>query len=324
MKIELLVDCRNGEIFDISELISTVSWKTSRKDRPGSLEFSYNKDSTINISNGNVVSLKVNGVGVFYGYVFDLSGSREPLVKVTCYDSKRYLLFDDTVVETGKKASYIISKYLKSLGLKVGTIEDTKYVMPTFLEDGKKMLDIFQSALDKTVMSTKQTYVLYDDYGTIHLRNINNLKTDRVISVDSNLGDYDWKKSIDGETYNRVKLVKDDEKSKKRDVYIVQDSKNIAKWGRLQYFKKVEDNMNKAQITELANNILAVKNCEERTLKLKEVISYDINGDLKLRGGMGIYVDIKELKTAQYYLIEETTHTIQNSKMTIDFDLKVV
>ena len=324
MRIQLLLDNKNGNVFDISELVSGVTWKTKRKNKPSSLDFEILKDKQITINNGDVVSFKVNNNKVFYGYVFDNGGNKELEIKITAYDQLRYLLFNDTYIFKNKKASQIISQIAKDVGLRIGTIENTGYVIPQLLEDDKKLLDIIYSALEKTLMSNKTTYTLYDDFGYLNLRNINNMKQPVVISDDSNLGDYDWKNSIDSDTFNRVKIVRDNKETKGRDVYISQDSSNIVKWGRLQYYKKVDEKMNKAQIQQMVNATLKLKNRETKTLKLKNVISTDIVADLKLRAGAGVYVDIKEKGIKQYYLIEEATHKFEGCNLVMDFNLKVV
>lgn len=324
MQIQLLIDNKKGNVYDISELLSECTWKTKRKGSASSLDITLIKDKQVSVSNGDVISFKVDGGNVFYGYVFENSGSKGPEVKTTAYDQIKYLLYNDTYVFKNKKASQMISQIAKDINLRIGTIEDTKYVIPSLLEDDKKLLDIMYSSLDKTLMATGQTYTLYDDFDSLNLRNINNMKQLIVISDDSNLGDYDYKNSIDGDTYNRIKLVRDNKNTNGRDVYIAQDSNNIAKWGRLQYFKKVDENLNKAQIQEMLNATLQLKNKEKRTLKLKDVVSTDIKEDLKLRAGAGVYVEIKDKGIKQYYLIEEATHKFSKDGLVMDFDLKVV
>lgn len=324
MQIELLLDNKNGNIFNISELITEVTWKTKRKGNPSSLEFKFIKDKSISINNGDVVSFKVDNNKVFYGYVFENGGGKDVEVTVTAFDQIRYLLFNESYFFTNKKASQIISQIANSIGLKVGTIEDTKYVIPSILESDKKLLDIIYSSLEKTLVNTKQTYTFYDDFGALCLKNINNMRERTVISDDSNLGDYDWKNSIESDTYNRVKIVRENKKDETKDAFIAQDSKNIAKWGRLQYYKKVDEKMNNAQIQEMVNNTLKLKNRECKTLKLKNILSIDIKDDLKLRAGAGVYVDIKEKGIKQYYLIEDATHKFEKGNLVMDFDLKVV
>lgn len=323
MQIQLLIDDKKGNVYDLSELIEEVTWKTKRKDSPSSLEVSLLEDSQIIISNGDVISFKVNGNKVFYGYAFKNGGDSGPEIKFTAYDQIKYLMYNDVYVGVNKKASDILYEILNNLELRIGNIEDTGYVIPTFQEDDKKYLDIIYSALNKTVMANTRTFTLYDDFGYINLRNINNLKQETVISDDSNLGDYEWENSIE-DSYNRIKFVKDNEDSKGRDVYIAQDSDSIAKWGRLQLFKKVDDNLNKAQIEEMVNGNLKLKNKESKKLKLKDVLGAGSASDLSLRGGFGVYVSIKKRNINQYYLIEEATHKFSKDGHIMDFDLKVV
>jgi hypothetical protein len=323
MQINLIIDDKNGNVFDISELVEEVTWKTKRKGSPSSLDIKLLEDSQVKISNGNIISFKVNGTNVFYGYVFKNSGDDSPEIKITAYDQIKYLMYNDVCVGVNKKASEIITGIFEKLQLKIGTIEDTGYVIPTFVEDDKKYLDIIYSALDKTIVSNTKMFVLYDDYGYLNLRDINNMRQEVVIADDSNLGNYDWESSIE-ESYNCIKFVRDNEETKGRDVYIGQDSQNIANWGKLQLFKKVDSKLNKAQIEEMVMGNLKLKNKETRKLKLKDVLGTETSLDLKLRGGAGVYVIIKKRNIAQYYLIEEATHKFSKNEHTMDFDLKVV
>ena len=323
MQINLIIDDKNGNVFDISELVEEVTWKTKRKGSPSSLDIKLLEDSQVKISNGHIISFKVNDTNVFYGYVFKNSGDDSPEIKITAYDQIKYLMYNDVCVGVNKKASEIITGIFEKLQLKMGTIEDTGYIIPTFVEDDKKYLDIIYSALDKTIVSNTKMFVLYDDYGYLNLRDINNMRQEVVIADDSNLGNYDWESSIE-ESYNCIKFVRDNEETKGRDVYIGQDSQNIANWGKLQLFKKVDSKLNKAQIEEMVMGNLKLKNKETKKLKLKDVLGTETSLDLKLRGGAGVYVIIKKRNIAQYYLIEEATHKFSKNEHTMDFDLKVV
>ena len=61
------------------------------------------------------------------------------------------------------------------------------------------------------------------------------------IMIDAETGqNYDYESSIDENTYNRIKLVYDNEDAGKREVYIAQDSSNINRWGILQYFDALQ------------------------------------------------------------------------------------
>lgn len=323
MEIQLLIDDKKGNIFDFSKLIEEVTWKTKRKDSPSSLDITLLEDSKVTISNGYVISFKVDGSNVFYGYVFKNSGDKNPKIKLTAYDQIKYLMYNDTYVFVDTKATDVVKKICTDLNLSYGVIEDTEYIIPTILEADKKLLDIIYKALESTLVANSKTFVLYDDFGSLNLKNINNMKQEMVISDDSNLGDYDWGTSIE-DSYNRIKFVKNNEETNQKDVYIAQDSNNIALWGRLQFFKKIDDKLNKAQIEEMINGNLKLKNRETKILKLKDVIGIESKLDLKLRGGAGVYVDIKKRDIHQYYLIEEATHKFTKDGHTMNFDLKVV
>ena len=66
-------------------------------------------------------------------------------------------------------------------GLKVGNIEDTEYIIPRRSEDNKTLFDIVQSALNETITNTGKMYVLYDDFGSLTLKNIENMITEFVL-----------------------------------------------------------------------------------------------------------------------------------------------
>lgn len=323
MQIQIIIDDKKGNVFDISELIEEVTWKTKRKGNPSSLEIKLLEDNQVTIGNGNVITFKVNNNNVFFGYVFKNSGDDSSEIKITAYDQIKYLMYNDVYVGVNKKASDIVTEIFKKLKLELGTIEDTGYAIPTMQEDDKKYLDIIYSALDKTLVANTKMFVLYDDYGYLNLKDINNMRQEIVISDDSNLGSYDWESSIE-ESYNCIKFVRDNEETKGRDVYIAQDSQSIADWGKLQLFKKVDSKLNKAQIEEMVTGNLKFKNRETKKLKLKDVLGAEISLDLKLRGGAGVYVQIKKSNISQYYLIEEATHKFSKNEHTMDFDLKVV
>jgi len=85
--------------------------------------------------------------------------------------------------------------------------------------------------------------VLYDDFGKLRLSYIEFLKVGLVVDAET-AESFDYSSSIDGETYNRIKLVRENEKTGKRDVYIAQSGDNMNKWGVLQYFDTVDENMN--------------------------------------------------------------------------------
>ena len=161
-----------------------------------------------------------------------------------------------------------------------------------------------------------------DNFGTLELLNIKNQLTNLVIGDESLLIDYDFETSIDGDTYNQIKLVKENKKSKKREIHIVKDSSTIKKWGKLQQFETVDEKMNDAQIKQKAEMLLKKYNKPEKTLSL------DCIGDFRVKVGCGVYLMIKDLENDVPYkkdvLVTKVNHSFKNNEHKMSLEVKIV
>lgn len=316
--LQVVTNDKQGGIFDISELITDATWKTSRIGKPGSFDFTMLQDSNYMINNGDIVEVKYDDKPLFYGYVFSIGRSQEETLKIKAYDQIRYLTATDTYVFKNKTAAAIVKQIANDFGLKWGHIVDTKYAIPSMVEDGQKLIDIIDKAFALTTINTGSIYVFYDDYGKLAVQNIKDMQLDIVIGDESLMTGFSFEKSIDSDTYNKVKLVRDNKKTKGRDVHVAQNSENIAKWGLLQYYKKVDEKMNDAQIRQLLDQLIKLKNRETKSLKI------DALGDPSVRAGCYIHVEIEELAISQLYLVNECTHKFSGDEYTLQIELKVV
>lgn len=329
MDIELYIN--NGNIstkFDASALCEgEITLTSQRRGSPASLNFNIARDipqgDKINFAEGNNVSLIVNGYKMFSGYVFTKNRSKDHIIKVTAYDQLRYLNNKDTYVYSNLKASDVLKNIASSFKLKIGDIEDTKYIIDSRSEDNQPLFDIILNALDLTLINTGKMFVLYDDFGSLALKSLENMKLPLMLmSEDISLIDFNCKTDIDSDTYNRVKLYRDNEETKKRDVYQVDDSLSQAMWGILQYYESVPDCYNSAQIIMLAEKILEIKNRIKQSLSI-ECTAVGI-GEEQIRGGSGIMVkidDIGESGINNWFAVEKCTHSFKNNEHTIKLDL---
>ena len=89
--------------------------------------------------------------------------------------------------EEGLKASDLLKRIATDFRLNLGTVEDTGYTLETIVEENQTLFDMIQSALDETLMNTKQLYVLYDDAGKLTLKNINTMKLNLLIDEELSL-----------------------------------------------------------------------------------------------------------------------------------------
>ena len=291
-----------------------IKWTTDREGTAGSLEFTVIKDDIINFQEGNRVELKVDGTPVFAGFVFTKSRTKEKVISVKAYDQLRYFKNKDTYLYENKTASELLKMIAGDFSLFTGDIADTKYVMSAS-EDNASLFDIMKNALDKTLMNTKEMYVLYDDFGKIALKNIADMRVPLLID-DTMAQDFDYETSIDGETYNKVKLLYEDSNSGKMEVFTKQSESTVKKWGVLQYFDKID---NRDNGDTMAQALLSLYNNKSRSLSINGVF-----GDLRVRAGsqIPVFLNLGDIEANNYLIVEKCTHTFKQNEHTMDLELR--
>ena len=140
-----------------------------------------------------------------------------------------------------------------------------------------------------------------------------------MVGEGSLVTDYTYKRDIDSDTYNRIKLVKKNEQSGRTDVYIHEDSETVKKWGILQYYDEVDENMNEAQIDQMCVQYLQYYNRVLQTLTLEAL------GAAGIRAGSIIPVQITgihDLSVTRLLLAEKVTHTFEEGDHTMSIEVK--
>jgi hypothetical protein len=319
--LEIIIDNRDGNLWNLSGIISSASLSTTRIGKAASFEFTLIKgglyeNTGFQINPGDVVRVRKDGAPLFYGYIFSIDSGRSEAVKLMAYDQIRYLMANDWYQFENATVGEIIARIAGDMNLKVGTLEDTGYKIPSHLEDGTKLLDMICNALATTTMETEKLFVFYDDFGELRLRNAFDWKLGISIGDASLAYNYQFKRSIDSDTYNHIKLARDD--NGQRHSRVFKDDSNIAKWGLLQYYRKVDDKANEAQINEWGDNLLKLKNRESRSF------SIDAIGHVDVRAGCFVSINMAELDTNQYFLVEECVHNFDGPEdHTMKLSLKV-
>ena len=285
-----------------------------RKGSPGKLTFTVVKDSALNFQEGDPVKLTVGGIPMFYGFVFTKKRSREKTIDVVAYDQLRYLKNKDTLIDEGLKASDILKRLATDFRLNLGTVEDTGYTLETVVEENQTLFDMIQNALDETLRNTKQLFILYDDCGSLTLKNINSLKTDLLIDA-STAEDFDYSSSIDEQTYNKIKLAFNNEKTGKRELFVAQDGGNMNQWGVLQYFEQIQSETGAAA---KANALLGLYNRKTRRLTVKNAF-----GRPDIRGGSAVMVSLNlgDIVANQFLVVDRVTHTFRGNEHFMDLVL---
>lgn len=322
--LELIVQSsEDGTIYDISNIAKSVSTSKPIDSSAGKCSFSINTHKNkIHIPMGSTVSLRVTESGKtkgkFFGYVFNAKPKGDE-VSITAYDQLRYLKNNETYVLTGRTMENVISVIGRDFGLRLGVIEGAGYVLPERIEDNKALGDIIQRAIDFTLQGTKRQFIIRDEFGYLCCRDVGKLVTNLVVGDVSLLKDYNYEESIDSETYNSIKLYKDNKDTGKRETYITLDSDNIKRWGKLQKFESVDENMTDAAIRAKADQLLYLYNRIERKLSLK------CEGVIDLEPGNGIYLQITDIPGVvftQNALITKIDDTYENGLHTMDLEVR--
>ena len=242
MAYELLI--QSGDKVFQPVVVGDITWKTERKSYPGELKFDIIMDDTIkNITEGNAVRLRKDNNNIFFGFIFSKSREKEKVISITAYDQLRYFKNKDTYVYENKTAGELVKMLANDFNMQTGTIENTGFKIASRVEDNTTLFDMIQNAIDLTVQNKKELYVLYDDFGKIALKNIASMVLDCLVDEET-AENYTYKSTIDEETYNQIKLTRENDKTGKRDVYMAKDSSKINEWGVLQYYDTLQDGEN--------------------------------------------------------------------------------
>lgn len=311
--LELLI--QNGNTVYNPVIEDGITWTTQRKSSPGKLQFNVLKDDILKVAEGNHLQLKVDNQNVFNGFVFTKKSDKSNIISVTAYDQLRYFKNKDTYNYENKRADEVVSMLARDFNLRTGTLQNTGFKIASRIEDNVTLFDIVGNALDLTLQNKKEMFVLYDDFGSITLKNISSMIVPIVIDEDTG-ENFSYTSSIDSNTYNKIKLIYENEDTGFRDVYIAQDSENMNSWGVLQFFDKLQKGENgKAK----ANALLSLYNKKTRSLSISNAF-----GDIRVRAGCMVVVqlDLGDVKLQNLMLVEKCKHTFKNDEHFMDLNLR--
>lgn len=314
MQVDIFIQNSSSTVF-APVITGTVTWETKRSGSPGKLTFSALSDDILKAEEGNAVRLDVDGVPVFLGFLFERSWGKDGIIKAVAYDQLRYLKNKDTYNYTEKTAAEVVRMIASDFNLQVGEIQDTGFRIPFRNKKDSTLFDIILDALDLTMIREKKIFVLYDEAGKLTLKDSETMKLGILIDQET-AQDYDYKASIDGETYNQIKLYYDNDETKKREIYMAKNTENINKWGILQRYESIDKGVDGQTIAE---TYLELYNKPGRSLSIKHAF-----GDVRVRAGcvLPVMLNIKDRQIHNNLLVESAKHTFSKGLHTMDLTLK--
>lgn len=306
-------------IMDYSTAATKAELTTNRFDSPAKLTFTVLEQNGISISEGSSVELTVDGIHMFKGYIFTAEQNRDGEVAYTAYDQLRYLKANASYTFEVMTLGQIIQQIAADFGLVCGTLEDTGYAFPCLIKENTSCLDIIFDALAETIYMTGKIYVFYDNAGALTLVEAKDMYSSTLIGDKSLATDFTYKRDIDSETYNRIKLVRPNSETGRADTYIAEDTETQAKWGLLQYYDQVDENLNAAQIEQMCEMYLQYYN------RVVQELSIDALGVPGLRAGMIVPVRISavdSLSVSRLLLAEKVTHSFDGDDHSMTVEVK--
>lgn len=179
------------------------------------------------------------------------------------------------------------------------------------------LFDMLGNASDLTIINTGKVYVLYDDFGKLCLKPYESLLLPLYIDEDTAQG-YSYTSSIDSDVYNRIKLAWDNDETGVREVHVMNNTASQSKWGTLQYYEKLDNALNTADLQTKAKALMKYYNVIHRELTMQKVF-----GDVRARAGTSVCVGmgLGDINIKNYMCVEKAKHTFSNGLYTMDLYL---
>lgn len=308
--------CGSGS-YDISQLVTAISYEDNI-NKSGIVTFNMLSSKDVSPAEGSQILLSYAGNVYFCGYIFRIEASQKAESKITAYDQLRYFKASETYVFSGITASEAVMQICNDFMVTYGEIQNTGYKLPELVFDNQNVLDITSDCLTATIRSTGEMYYIKDVAGEVVLRNIKSAVSDIIIDPQWLLYGYSYERSIDDDTYNQIKLLRDNKETGERELFVAKDSSTIAKWGLLQYSEKVDDGMNEEQIKAMADGYLQLKNKPTRKLSVECI------GHKNIRAGNVICVSIPQQGIYDFLLCTSASHTFKSTGHTVKAEFKLV
>ena len=309
---------KQGAAYDMSQLASRIRWSGRRGAAARGLEITFIDDdgpmrdrADLSVETGNSVIFYWKNEELFRGLFVRQNQSKRKTLIAKAYDVGIRLANNfDTFCYTNKTASEIFRDVCNRFGIPMGEVVDTRYVIPELPKPMTTAWDVVTDALAITYAATGVRYypIVRRESASLIERRLNIHQW--VIETGVNLIDYTQTKSIE-HIKTRIVLL-----SSEGEVLAAAENAELKqRLGTFQLIKRVDDDMNAGQLSQLVNATLAENNQDTQHLTitakgLPEVIT-----------GRGVFVAVKPLDISRSYYIEQDAHIFDGQAHTMDLEL---
>jgi len=312
-----LFKVRTNDIVEIPT--ESITWsgqryKSARKIMANILYTDKGGHQYTKVEEGDTVLFRWNEKELFRGTVFSRDRTKSGLLTLVAYDMLQYLLLNkDIYVFENKRASEIVTRICKDFQIPYGTIVNTGVKLNEIFQNETTLYDIILKSLVNTSKESGRRFRISSDKGALHLKEVKPIENQWVLETGVNIIDYNYSTSIE-ETATRVKMVSGDDKNPI--TVTVTDNAGKQKYGVLQHFERVTENVNKSKLTSMAKTTL------EKNKGVKKTFGIDALGIDEVVSGMPIYVIENDLNEKGTFYVDTDTHYFKGSRH--DMKLKLI
>jgi hypothetical protein len=303
---------------DITDYVQSITWKGAKGTAPRSLDVTLINTGRglhewLSIQEGHTLLFMDEPAEYFRGTVFTQSKNKSFNQSIKAYDQMIYLVKNkNSYVFTNQTATQIIQRLCGDYQIPMGEIKDTEYRIPALVVDGETLYDIAYKAIYATFKQSGRRFYLGSSGGNIYLAEKLDQVNYIVIEDEVNLLDFILDTSIEDSAASVV-MIAGEEKSA-----ITIKAKNdslAADIGTIQYYEKVTDKLNSAQLQERVNKAMADKG------KVMNKLSISCIGDTSVLTGTAIHLIIRDMNIWQGYYVDSDTHVFKGNSQTMSIDL---
>ena len=136
-------------------MVTHIKWETSLTNQPGKLTFSYLEDEKISINEGSSLPFKVDGKGVFFGYIFKRGKKKDEKIPVTAYDQMRYPKIKISMYYLILRLPRYLIHYATISNYPAEVKDASSYIVfNQEYSDNETLFEIIQHAIDETLTNT--------------------------------------------------------------------------------------------------------------------------------------------------------------------------
>lgn len=309
-KLKFMVG-RGNSMTDYSELISSATFTGRKGAAPRSITVTaFDSDGysmpriSADVGEGLTCVLYLEGKEIFRGLLMTTTISSSRKLTLKAWDNAVYLCNSkDSFSYKKKRADQIFSDCCSRAGLTVGSVANTGTELSEIVKTSTTYWDVIQEALSETYRKTGKRYYVSSEKGKISLMRRKEQKTMPVLNLKTNTEAYEETRSI-YDTRTRIVLMNAKNKTKKS--YTNRELEN--KIGKFQEVQKVD---NDATATELKQKIDTFKT--EKSI-ISQSLTWTGTGDISVRAGGCVYLNISTLGLKRVMYVDEDTHTFQGGK----------